>query len=71
MSREAWGDEGLLPQSWAETAMRQDFDVARNKFNRWIVDFKSEARSPDMAAMIEVAELTLDKLAEMMEGNFE
>jgi hypothetical protein len=71
VSLEAWGDEGLLPQSWEETGMRQEFDVARNKFNKWIVDFKSEVQGPEMQAQIEKCEDALDALASMMEGKFE
>ena len=68
MSLEVFGDEGLPALTWDETAMRQEFDVIRNRFNKWIVDFKKEATSPELASMIEIAETTMDKLANSMEG---
>jgi hypothetical protein len=71
MSREAWGDEGLLPQNWEETAMRQEFDVARAKFNKWIVDFKKEVVNDEIQVQIEKCEDALDELANMMEGSFD
>lgn len=68
MSRGAWGDEGNVATRWEDTAMRDEFDTARNRFNKWIMDYKSEAGSPELEALIEAAETALDSLALFMEG---
>lgn len=68
MSLEAWGDEGNVAERWEDTAMRQEFDVIRARYNKWIMDFKHEAGSPELEKLIENAEDAFDKLALSMEG---
>lgn len=71
MSREAWGDEGLVPQHWDDTAMRQEFDVLRQRFDKWCVDYKSEgADGDDFKEAIDKANEGFDALSELMKGGF-
>jgi hypothetical protein len=48
--------------------MRQEFDIIRNRYNKWIMDFKHEAGSPELEKLIEDGEDALDKLSICMEG---
>lgn len=46
MSREAWGDEGNVPEHGRDTAAYQELSAIRGRLHKWTCDFKSEL-NPD------------------------
>lgn len=46
MSREAWGDEGNVPEHGRDTAAFQELSAIRDRLHKWTCDFKSEL-NPD------------------------
>ena len=67
MSREAWGDEGNVAERWEDTAMRQEWDRLRARFNDWHVSFSKEF-SPEHDSLVSVIECAMDCLELAMEG---
>lgn len=68
MSLEAFGDEGLLPQRWEDTAMRQEFDAIRERWDKWIATFGSESGTHEIDQKIDAVSGEMDDLSELMRG---
>jgi hypothetical protein len=67
MSREAWGDEGNVAELWEDTAMRQEWDRLRKRFNDWQATFHKDF-DPEHDSLVRVIECAMDRLELAMEG---
>lgn len=68
MSREAWGDEGDVPERWEDTAIYQDFHAFRNKFLTWRQSHALYFPNDEFSAAVEDLDAAMDKVTAMMEG---
>jgi hypothetical protein len=68
MSLEVFGDEGNVPHTWEDTAMRQEFDEVLNRFRIWRRDFIDEFPSSDFAQAVQKAYDGVSDLTELMTG---
>lgn len=66
MSREAWGDEGDVPQHGCETAAFQELSKIRDRLHKWTCDFKSEL-NPDERGRIGEALESVDATLELLD----
>lgn len=67
MSREAWGDEGNVPERWEDTAMRQEFDAICFKWSEWRRRFKDQIEADQEPALNAVSD-ALEEAGLSMEG---
>lgn len=71
MSLEVFGDEGNVPSTWEDTAMRQEFDRVVAAWAKWRRDFKHEVPGPDHEEAIQAVEDALDNLSDGMSGRLD
>jgi hypothetical protein len=53
---------------WQDTAMRQEFDVIQEQFNKWVRDFEIDAPSEDFKALCRIADAVLTEFDNYMTG---
>jgi len=65
MSREAWGDEGNVPEHGRDTAAYQELCEIRDRLHKWTCDFKSELNDDEAeksSAALELIDDTIELL---------
>ncbi len=69
MSREAWGDEGDVANSWEDTAICQEFAAIRQKLLVWTHQFRKEFPNDDFAKDVTALIDAADVVSLQMEGS--
>ena len=58
-----------MPTRWEDTAMRQEFDLVRNRFDRWAAEHNpAVSDDDDVSVAIKEATAALDRLGDVMSG---
>ena len=66
MSREAWGDEGNVPDNAEDTAMLQDFRDIMQRYKKWKRSFTNEAPNDEILGGMVSIENTLDHFDDLL-----
>lgn len=67
MSPEARGEEGNVAERWEDTAMRHEWDVVRERFDKWKLSFHKEF-DPTHDRIVRILECAMDNLELVMGG---
>ncbi len=68
MSREAFGDEGNVPERWEDTQMYHAFHAMRSEWEHWLAAYKDYLPNDEFAKLAEGIDGFLSELSDRMTG---
>ena len=69
MSLDAWGDEGGVPTTWEDTAMKQEWNRVTSAFRKWRNRYEREFPNADFDTVCRMIESHMDDLDDAMSGD--